>query len=93
MFGGITAAIVFVLATGAIAAPTSQFWTRALKRSRPARRSWFWPRCCAAASRMAARDEKWGHEKIFFRVPKQVTRPVWKRKCGGSIHILGLFVR
>ncbi len=30
MFGGITAAIVFVLATGAIAAPTSQFWTRAL---------------------------------------------------------------
>ena len=34
MFGGITAAIVFVLATGAIAAPTSQFWTRALD-SRP----------------------------------------------------------
>jgi hypothetical protein len=34
MFGGITAAIVFVLATGAIAAPTTPFWTRALD-SRP----------------------------------------------------------
>jgi hypothetical protein len=30
MFGGITAAIVFVLATGAIAAPISPFWTRAI---------------------------------------------------------------
>jgi hypothetical protein len=34
MFGGITAAIVFVLATGAIAAPISPLWTRALD-SRP----------------------------------------------------------
>ena len=34
MFGGITAAFVFVLATGAIAAPTTPFWTRALD-SRP----------------------------------------------------------
>ena len=34
MFGGITAAIVFVLATGAIAAPTTPFWTHALD-SRP----------------------------------------------------------
>jgi hypothetical protein len=30
MLGGITAAFVFVLATGAIAAPTTAFWTRAL---------------------------------------------------------------
>lgn len=30
MFGGITAAFVFVLATGAIAAPITPFWTRAL---------------------------------------------------------------
>jgi hypothetical protein len=30
MFGGITAAIVFVLATGAIAAPASGVWTSAL---------------------------------------------------------------
>jgi hypothetical protein len=34
MFGGITAAIVFVLATGAMAAPVTPFWTRALD-SRP----------------------------------------------------------
>jgi hypothetical protein len=34
MFGGITAAFVFVLATGAIAAPITPFWTRALD-SRP----------------------------------------------------------
>ena len=34
MVGGIAAAIVFVLATGALAAPTSAFWTRALD-SRP----------------------------------------------------------
>jgi|KBSMisStaDraftv2_1062788.scaffolds.fasta_scaffold1190496_1 hypothetical protein len=34
MVDGITAAIVFVLATGAIAAPTSSFWARALD-SRP----------------------------------------------------------
>jgi hypothetical protein len=34
MVGGITAAIVFVLATGALAAPTSTFWTRAID-SRP----------------------------------------------------------
>lgn len=34
MVGGITAAIVFVLATGAMAAPTSTLWTRALD-SRP----------------------------------------------------------
>jgi hypothetical protein len=34
MVDGITAAIVFVLASGAIAAPTSTFWTRALD-SRP----------------------------------------------------------
>jgi len=34
MVGGITAAIVFVLATGAMAAPASTLWTRALD-SRP----------------------------------------------------------
>jgi|RhiMetStandDraft_4_1073278.scaffolds.fasta_scaffold404006_1 hypothetical protein len=34
MFGGITAAFVFVLATGAIAAPVTPFWTHALD-SRP----------------------------------------------------------
>ena len=34
MAGGITAAIGFVLAAGAIAAPTSTFWTRTLD-SRP----------------------------------------------------------
>ena len=34
MAGGITAAIGFVLAAGAIAAPESTFWTRALD-SRP----------------------------------------------------------
>lgn len=34
MIGGITAAIGFVLAAGAIAAPTSTLWTRALD-SRP----------------------------------------------------------
>ena len=34
MFGGITAAFVVVLATGAIGAPVSPFWTQALD-SRP----------------------------------------------------------